>query len=813
MMDLQFAVRSLRRNPGFAMLSILTMALGIGANSAMFGVVRTVFLRPLPYPDPQQLVTLWESDAAHGIDARRVTPANFADWRVQTTMFTDLGVLFNWSEQPQHFNVGTAEGYERVEGIYASSGFFRVMGVQPILGRTLAADDDHRRNQRHVVIGYRYWQERYGGDPAVIGKTANIDTFRGGAFEIVGVMPPSFDLPRGAQLWMSLGDCGAGPMVPPDSSNRCCSWYNVFGRLKPGVTIPQAKAEMAAIARRVSARYPAAAPVSYVEIQPLPETLSGNRRFTLFALFAAAGCVLLIGCANVANLLLSRAIGRRREMQTRRALGASGWRIARQLFTESLALSAGGALLGLALAALVQPAVSPLLGEKAALDWTIVIFTAGLTVACSLVCSLAPLAESRNADWSSRGQTGNPFSRRLRSGLVVGEVALAVLLVTAAGLLIRTAAKLEAVDMGFRTDRLLTLTTDLTTGPLRSRGNSAQFLEIVLPRIAALPGVRAAGATTVMPFESGDASQAITRGDRPPKTAADSPHVISIAVTPGYFDAMGMRIKAGRNVSESDVATGRLVALINETAARRYWPGENPIGKSLAIGSLERFGSFRQVKPGEVEWREIVGVVSDVRSAGQSAPVEAEVYHCYRQFPIYGPSLVVRTEGDPTLLAAAIRREIQSVNTGALVTRIRTMDQVAAEAVAAPRMRAVVASIFSLVAVALGMLGVYGVMSHTVAQRAQEIGIRMVLGARPSQVSGMVVGRAIRLTAVGLALGFLASMAAARWISSLLFGVQPADPVTLVATCVLLGIAAVAASYLPARRASRVDPATALRAD
>jgi len=259
MIDLQFAFRSFRRNPGFAVLAIITMALGIGANSAMFGVVRTVFLRPLPYPNPDRLVTLWESDTAHGIAARRVTPANFADWRLQTNMFTDLGVLFNWSEQPQRFNVGTAEGYERVEGIYTSSGFFRVMGVQPILGRTLTTDDDERRDRRHVVIGYRYWQERYGGDPAVVGKTVNIDTFRGGAFEIVGVMPPSFDLPRGAQLWMSLGDCGAGPMQPPDSTNRCCSWYSVFGRLKPGVTIPQAEAEMTAIARRVSARYPAAA--------------------------------------------------------------------------------------------------------------------------------------------------------------------------------------------------------------------------------------------------------------------------------------------------------------------------------------------------------------------------------------------------------------------------------------------------------------------------------------------------------------------------------------------------------------------------
>jgi len=529
--------------------------------------------------------------------------------------------------------------------------------------------------------------------------------------------------------------------------------------------------------------------------------------------------VLLIGCANVANLLLSRAVGRRKEMLTRKALGATRWRIARQLLIESLVLSGSGALAGLWISILAQPWVSRLLSERVLLveqtrmDGTVLVFAIVLTLASSVICGLAPLAGIQIADGSGRGQTESAFSRRLRSALVAGEVALAVILVTGAGLLIRTVAKLDAVDMGFRTEGLLTVETDLTTGPLRSRGIPARFLAEVLPRIEALPGVRVAAATTLIPFESGTASQAITRADRPPQAAADSPQVISIAVTPRYFEAMGMRLITGRGLAESDTADGRLVAVLNETAARRYWPGESPIGKRFAIGSLERYGSFRRVAAGEIEWREIVGVVSDIRSAAQNAPVQPEVYYCYRQFPVYGPNLVVRTAENAAVLAGAIRREIQAVNRSAVVLRTRTMEQVAAEAIGPQRLRAMVASGFSLVAIALGMLGIYGVMSYTVAQRTHEIGIRMALGARAGQVSGMVIGRAIRLTAVGLGIGLAGSMLVGRWISTMLFGVDPVDPVTLLGTCILLGLAAVGASFLPARRASRVDPATALRSE
>jgi putative ABC transport system permease protein len=530
------------------------------------------------------------------------------------------------------------------------------------------------------------------------------------------------------------------------------------------------------------------------------------------------GCVLLIGCANVANLLLSRSVGRRREMSTRQALGATRWRIARQLLAESLVLSCAGALAGLFVFTTLKTLATSLLADRVMLaeqiqwDWTVLLFLLSITAISGLLCGLAPLAQAQASGWSNRVQTETRLSRRLRQTLVVAETALAVMLVSGAGLLIRTVARLQSVDVGFETQHLLTISMDLTTGPLRSRGSSAQFLEDALPRLAGLPGVRVAAATTALPFETGLASQAITRHDRVPETSADSPQAIQIAVTPGYFAAMGMSIKAGRNLAETDSREARLVALVNETAARRYWPGEDPVGERFAIGSRERFGSFRQVRPGEIEWREIVGVVSDVRSAGQHAPIEPEVYYSYKQFPVYSPTLVLRTASDPTGLAAAVRREIQAVNPAALILQLRPMEQVAAEAIASPRLRAAVAGIFSLAALALGMLGVYGVMSYTVSQRTHEIGIRMALGAQAGQVSGMVVGGALKLTAAGVAIGLGVSMLASRWMSTLLFGVQPADPITIAATCLLLALSAAAASYLPARRAAKVDPATALKA-
>jgi putative ABC transport system permease protein len=785
-MDLRYAWRGIVRNPGFAILVIATMALGIGGNTVMFSVFRAVFLRPLPFPGQDRLVTIWESDPARGVRERRLSPANFVDWRAQTSSFESLGVLPNWTGAPWPFNVIGHDGYERVYGIYASSGLFRTLGVAPMIGRTLSEEDDSRMGIRNVVLGHSYWKERFGADPGVLGKSLEVDTFRGGKFNIVGVMPENFEFPPGVKFWLSLGSWGAGPMPALDTENRCCAWYFTMARLKLGVTMEQAATELTVLAQGATARHATAEHVQAVRVVPLRETLVGTQRLALSALFAAVGCVLLIGCANVANLLLSRGVGRRQEVLTRFALGATRWRVARQLLVESTLLCGFGAAAGLALTAWTVGPLARILKEYVPLtegtrvDAMVLGFAAALAITTGAICGLAPLVDWRSVDWANRSRTEGAASRKARYALVVGEVALAVMLIASAGLLVRTAENLSRVDVGFRTDRILTLTTDLTTGPLRERGRPTRFLQNLIPQLAALPRVRTAAATTGLPFECGLASQPVTREGKPLLSSADSPHIIYAAVTPGYFSAMGIALKKGRLFTEGDTLTGKLVAILNETAARRYWPGEDPVGTRFTLGSRERIGHVRPPSgPFEIDWDEVVGVVADVHSSGFGVDVQPQVYFPYTQFPIYDPTIVLRTAGDPAALAPAVRAVIKATNPGALVTRVRTMDEVAAASISGQRLRARLAGAFSAFALLLGMLGIYGVMSYTVAQRSQEIGIRMALGAQARQVAGLVVGNAMRMTVGGIVLGLLASIAVARWISSLLFGVNLPIPLTL----------------------------------
>jgi putative ABC transport system permease protein len=820
-MDFRSAWRGLSRTPAFSLLVIGTLALGIGATTTMFSIVWAVFLRPLPLADQGRLVTIWESDAQHNEPQRRLTPANFADWEARATSFEALGALPNWSGSPWFFNVAGPSGFDRVQGIYASSGFFRVMGISPLLGRVLDRDDDRTRGRRTVVISHGLWQSRFGGDRAIVGRTLEVDTYRGGPFTIVGVMPSEFDFPRGAQLWLSLADWGGGPMPLPGDANRCCAWYTTFGKLKSGVTREHAASELATIARRVSADYTQGAQVTDVRILPLRETLVASHRTTLFVLFGAVICILLIGCANVANLLLARAVARRREVATRLALGATRSRIARQFLAESLLLGVSGAGLGLVLSLWAQELIASTLTERVPLieqvrfDWMVFAFAMGLTLATSLACGLTPLVTSRHMSWESRGrgQTENRESRRLRQALVVGEIAVAVAVVTIAGLLVRTVAKLRAVDVGFDTSQTLVISTDLSTSPLRDRGSAASYVADLVPRITRLPGVRVVAAATGTPLLGSVATQAITRQDEPVRSNALSPHVVHTAVTPDYFSAMGMVLKRGRVFAESDGANDALVAMINETAARRYWPGEDPIGKRFAIGSVERFGSFRPVRTGEIEWREIIGVVSDVRSAGFAFDIQPEVYYNYRQFPLYNAVLFVRAANDPLPLIPPIRREMASLNNRAVITQVQTLEDVANQSIADQVLRAALGSVFSLLAMLLGMCGIYGVMTYSVVQRTREIGIRLALGAERAAVARMVLAQALRLSIIGLGLGVVAAFVVARWISSLLFGVTGTDAPTLAATCLLLLSAALAASAVPTHRALSVEPTVALRED
>jgi putative ABC transport system permease protein len=818
-MDLRFAWRNLSRNLGFSALVILTLALGIGATTTMFSTVWAVLLRPLPLPAQNRLVTVWQADPRSPEGRQRLTPANFVDWSSQASSFEALGVLPNYAGEPWPFNVAGPNETERVRGIYASSGFFKVMGVAPMLGRTFVADEDLTQGKRTVVISYPYWQAKFGRDPSVIGKTLGVDTFRGGAFTVIGVMPAGFDVPQGTNIWLSLGDWGGGPMPAPNASNRCCPWYTVFGRLKPDVTMEHARAELQSIAQRVSSRNPDGSPAVDVRVVSLREMLVGNQERGLLGLFGAVVCVLIIGCANVANLLLSRGVGRRREVLTRLALGATRWRLARQLLSESLLLGAIGAALGLLLSLWGQYFLAsamarrvPLI-EATHLDWVVLAFCVVLTLIVCTVCGLIPLIDWRAVEWNVRGQSEGPSSRRIRHVLVVAEVAIAVTIVASTGLLLRTVVNLRAVAVGFETARTLVVSTDLTTSPLREHAGAARFVQDIIPRITALPGVQGAAASTGVPFEGGPAGQAITRYGDPVRAARSSPQVVHTAVTPGYFRVMGITLTQGRLFTEDDRADAKLVAVINTTAARRYWSGDNPIGRRFAIGSGERFGSFRAVKPGEVEWREIVGVVTDIRSGGFASDVQPEVYYCYKQFPLYDPALVVRTAGEPASLMAQLRPAIQAANNRAVITNVRTLEEVADESIADQRLRAMLATIFSALAIGLGMLGIYGVTSYTVEQRTREIGIRVALGAGRGQVAGMIMAKALRLAGIGAGLGLVGAYVVARWISSLFFGVGASDPLALAGACLLLLAAAAVATAYPTRRALRVDPADALRAE
>jgi predicted permease len=795
--DLVYAGRSLRRSPGFAALAVLIMALGIGANTAVFSVVNAVLLKPLAYRDPNRIVTLTNplttGEVSSPLAVRLVAIPNFQDWHDQSSSFEAMGFYYSW-EAPV-LPASTAE-YARITK--TSPEFFRVFAIEPVIGRFFTTEEMKPGSDGALMISYAYWQSHFGGDPMVLGRTIRIYST---ARPIVGVLPPGFSFPDKTDLWFPDTDNSA-VFHSRDAQN-----HYVVGRLKPGILLEQTQTEMATIARRLEREYPQTNKNLTVAVTGMQDDLVGDVRLTLYLLLGAVSVVLLIACANTATLLLGKATARTREIAVRAALGASRRRIVRQLITESVLLSLIAGAAGLVLAywgstALIALAPSdlPRLTETS-IDRGVLAFTLGVSMITSLLFGLVPALHASRIDVNdalkqsaSRSVMGGGMVR-MRGVLAVAEIALAVVLLSGAGLLIKSFVALHNVALGFRPENVLVMRA---TGPGSIRDTNL-FFKDVLSQIAMVPGVVAAGATMTLPGHLGSTGPYYF-DHLPERRDTTAPIAAHSIVAPGTFAALGIPLKSGRDFNDGDLRDRPFVAVINEALARKSLPGEDPIGRTI-------FCPFDSDKG-----MTIIGVVDDVREGGPAHEPIPECYMPYRQHLYNNTSLsiVTRTVGDPTALEETERRLARERSPDVPVT-FTTLESDASENVAVPRFRTLLFGIFAALAVGLAMAGVYGVMAYAVGQRSNEIGLRMALGASTGSVLRLILRQGLICASLGLALGLAAAVFGTRLLTSMLFQVQPNDPWVYLGVAALLGMVTLLASYVPARRAAKIDPLTALR--
>ncbi len=799
--DLLYALRRLIKAPGFTIVAVVTLALGIGANTAIFSVVNGVLLQPLPFPEPERLVSVY-----HTSEGQRAVMSG--------PNFTDIARTATSLENAAAISTGrvilTGEGEPvRLRVADVSASLFNVLRVRPLLGRTFNADENTPGKNHIVVLSYGLWQERFGSDPGVIGRRIQLD---GAAKEIVGVMPQGFSYPEDRQAWLPI-DYDENFV----SKQRGAWFLDVVARLKPGITTEQSAAEVETIGRNLAKQYPDANENVGMTTYPLREAMVGDIRPAVLVLLGAVGFVLLIACANVANLLLARAAARESEMAVRTALGAGRGRLVRQLLTESVMLAVVGAGLGLLLAVWgvefltsLKPQGIPRLANVR-IDGTVILFTMAIALVTGVLFGLAPaFTATRGLSTSlkegGRGAVTSRGGARMRGALVIAELALAVMLLAGAGLLMRSFMKLQAVDPGFRPEQALTFELTLPDARYAKDGPRVAFFDQLLPRLRALPGVRAASAVMGLPLSGMQFIISFEVEGRPPVPPALRPAMQVRVAAADYFTTIGIPLKRGRSFTEDDRAGTMPVVLITESAAREFFPNEDPIGKKIKLGWGRGPGTPRA-------GGEVVGIVGDVKEAGLDEPNPPQIYMPMRQWPVSAMSVVVKTATPPTSLGDAVRAEVYAVDPNLPLSNVRTLDEIVARSISQPRFYLLLLTIFAAVALVLAAIGIFGVLSYAVAQRTREIGIRMALGAQERTVIGLVVREAMTLVVLGVASGTLAALFLSQTMTRMLFSVTPTDPTTF--TIVAAGLLAVAlfASYLPARRATRVDPIIALRTE
>ncbi|MFP5263120.1 MAG: ABC transporter permease [Blastocatellia bacterium] len=806
LLDLRYAIRMFIKKPGFNSVVVLTLALGIGANTAVFCVVNAVLIRPLPFKDPDRLVMVWETNLEKGVRQDMVSPANLADWRDQSQVFEDAAAFASTS-----FTLMGMDEAERISGSQVTVNLLPLLGVSPARGRAFVADDARPGRDQVVIVSYELWRRRFGSDPGLLGKTIRLDDK---PYEVVGVMPPGFDFPRWlepagaknsakAEMWTPLSFDGE------QLSMRGARYVSAVARLKRQVTPAQAQAALEPIARDLERKYEENRGYT-VTVVPLQEQVIGEVRAALLIFFGAISFVLLIACANVANLLLARATTRQKEVAIRAALGCGRRRLIRQFLTESVLLAFAGGIAGLMLALwgirLVVagfPDIIPRSGEVG-INAQVFGFTLLLSALTGLLFGLIPAIQFSKTDLNNSLKEGGRSSGegvgrgRTRNILVVSEVALALVLLAGAGLLVRSFMRLVSVEPGFNPRGLVAMRVALPQSKYGQPHQKAAFFEQLSARVGSLPGVKAVAATTNLPLSGTSMSFRFMVEGRP-ASPAETLLAQYHAVSPNYFITMGIPLLLGRDFTEQDTNESQPVVIINETLARRFFPGEEAVGKGLKITY------------GKPDTRRIIGVIKDVKHRALESESQEEIYVPYSQNPWSFMTVVARTDSDAKDMAAALKSEVWAIDRDQPIDSIKTAEQMIGDSVSRPRFYARLLGLFAGLAMVLAAVGIYGVISYSVTQRTHEIGIRMALGARQGEVLRMVVRQGLMLTLLGVVIGLAASLALTRLMSNLLYGVSVTDPATFLIVSLLLMCIAAMASYIPARRAAKVDPLEALR--